>query len=317
MTSLSRPLVLPSILLTLALILPRCAPFDPIFQFDPAAGRHLVPGTRRLVLAHADGTTVLAPPAASAPEHEHRRAQGRSPAPAARSVRFVLGTDHLGRDCLSRLLYGARLSLLLGLACSVLSSFIGLVVGMVAALSRPVVDATLMRLTDACMAFPKISIVLLAAAALQPGTVGLAVLLAATGWMATAKVVRGEVRALLTTTHVTATRAIGVPPFRLAWRHLLPHVLPTLAVVASLQSADMIVLESSLSFLGFGPAPATPSWGRMIADGAPYLTTAWWVSTLPAVCLAGTVVSLNLSADHLRRRLARPGAGPAGAQTRR
>lgn len=316
MTSLCRTLVLPSILLTLALILPRCAPHDPTFQFDPAAGRHLAPGTRSLVAARADGRTSLAPPTASASGHGERRAQGRSPAPTTRSVRFVLGTDHLGRDCLSRLLYGARLSLLLGLACSALSSSLGLVVGMVAALSRPVVDATLMRLTDACMAFPKIAIVLLAAAALQPGTFGLAVLLAATGWMAAAKVVRGEVRALLTTTHVTAARAVGVPPFRLAWRHLLPHVLPTLAVVASLQSADMMVLEASLSFLGFGPAPATPSWGRMIADGAPYVTTAWWVSTLPAVCLTGAIVSLNLSADHLRVCLARPGAGPAGARTR-
>ncbi len=219
------------------------------------------------------------------------------------SAAHPLGTDAVSRDVLSRLLHGARVSLVVGLVSSLLGVLIGGSVGCAAGLAGPRVDALLMRGVDAGLALPRVFLLLAALALIERPTVPVIVaLIGATGWFTTSRVVRAHVRQLRTTDFVTAARALGAGPMRVA-RHLLPHVAATLIVSATLDIGSVILLEAGLAFLGLGLPPPAPTWGGMILEGRAVLFSAPWVALAPGVALTLTVVAFNLAGDGLRDAL--------------
>jgi peptide/nickel transport system permease protein len=216
---------------------------------------------------------------------------------------FVLGTDILGRDLLSRLVWGARASLLAGALAAAIALVVGTSVGLAAGLAGGAVDAVLMRLADGALAIPRLFLLVLLAALFRP-SLPLAILaIGGTSWMVAARLVRGEVHALRDRPFVQAARSAGVSPLRLALLHILPAIGALVAVEASLRFGQSVLLEGSLSFLGLGVPPPTPTWGGLIADGRDRLLDAWWIATWPGVALAGVVVATQWVADGLRERL--------------
>ncbi len=225
----------------------------------------------------------------------------------APSVAHPLGTDPLARDVLSRLLYGARTSILIaGLAVSVALS-LGTLVGVTAALGGRFTESLLMRLTDATLAFPRILALLLLAATLGPlPPIQFALLIGFTGWMNTARLTRQETGRLLATEHLRGARALGVPGPRLIRRHLLPALVPTLIAAGSVAFAAAIPLEAGLSFLGLGVQLPDPSWGNIITEAEGRVVRHWWLVFFPTIAIVATVLSATLVAERL---LGRPEPG--------
>ena len=221
----------------------------------------------------------------------------------APSTSHPLGTDTYGRDILSRVIYGARVSLAVGLGSALLAVLIGTAVGVAAGLAGPVVDGLLMRAVDVLLALPRIFL-LMAALALWEGVPlwGLMVLIAGTGWFGTSRLVRQHARALARADFVTAARALGARPRHLM-RHLLPHLGTTVIVSATLDIGGIMIIEAGLSYLGLGVRPPTPSWGAMILEGKDAMFTAPWEVLAPGVALVVTVVAFNLLGDALRDAL--------------
>ncbi len=220
------------------------------------------------------------------------------------SWRHVLGTDLLSRDVWSRIAFGARVSIGIGLLATVVSMSLGAAVGAVAGYFRGTTDAVLMRLVDVGLAVPRIFLVLAAIAVGRPLSVApLALLLGLTGWFATSRLVRAEVLSLRERTFVEGARALGVGPWRIVWRHVLPGTSAVVVVAAALGVANVMLLEAGLSFLGVGVQPPVPSWGNMIADARDQLATAPWASLFPGVAITGVVVALHAVADGLRSAL--------------
>jgi peptide/nickel transport system permease protein len=216
---------------------------------------------------------------------------------------YWLGTDALGRDVLARLVYGARVSLLVGLSAAALSGAIGLVAGLVAGYFGGLVDDAMMRLADVQLAFPTILLALAIMAVLGSGVDKLVLVLGLTGWVAFGRIVRGQVLALRTSEYVLAARALGEREWRILLQHILPNVWSPVIVVASFAVASNIVAEASLSFLGIGVPPTVPSWGAMLADGRQYIGVADWL-TLPAgAAISLTVLAINVLGDRLRDHL--------------
>jgi len=221
----------------------------------------------------------------------------------AHSREHPLGTDKLGRDILSRTLYGARISLLVGCATVTLSLTIGLAVGSLSGFFGGWVDQLLMRLVDILMAFPGILLAIAFTAVLGPGLDHVVLALCLIGWTGYARLVRGEILALREREFIHAARALGCRPRRIILRHLLPNLLAPLLIQATFGLAAAIVAEGSLSFLGLGVAPPTPSWGSMLNDGRQFLLVAPQLTTYPGLALALTVLALNLVGDALQDRL--------------
>lgn len=213
---------------------------------------------------------------------------------------YVLGSDHLGRDILSRLLYGARVSLLVGAGSAVFSGLIGLLLGGLAGYWGGKVDEVIMGLADLQMAFPSILLALVAVAVLGQGLRNVIIVFAVTGWVQYARTLRAEILSLKEQEFITATRVIGGTGARIFFRHILPNALAPLIVIASFQMASMITQEAALSFLGVGVPSSIPTWGNMLADGREYLHQAWWISTLPGLCLMSVVLGINFLGDALR-----------------
>ncbi len=293
---------------------PLLAPHDPTAMVDPAAARHRPPGTRLLAVRLDDGEWRLADEVEVGPERVRLRRRGEwLELPRQRVAnleggrirdhwRFPLGTDRLGRDLLSRILYGGRVSLLIGLFAGATALGLGLAVGGAAGLSRGWLDAVLMRSADALLCFPRLFLLLGVAGLFDLSTVTLTLILGATSWMGAARLVRAEVRVARQRGFVAAARATGTPPLRVLLRHLLPAALTPVIVDTALGIGDLILIEAALSYLGFGVQPPLPSWGNLVADGGGALLSPWWVTTFPGAALALTVIGLNLLGDGLRDR---------------
>jgi peptide/nickel transport system permease protein len=227
--------------------------------------------------------------------------------------RFVLGSDHLGRDVLSRLLHGARISLLMGLAAVGVSVLAGVGAGLAAGYFGGRVERAIMRLVDVQMAFPFILLALVVVGVLGPSPEKVVLVIGIGGWVHFARVVRSEVLSLREREFIESARATGARDGRIVARHVLPNVAPTVVVLATTALAYAIVAESSLSFLGVGIPPSLPSWGGMLADGRQYVDTAWWLATFPGLAILATALAVNLVGDLLRDRVGARGGARARA----
>ena len=222
-----------------------------------------------------------------------------------RSSEHWLGTDKLGRDILSRIIYGGRISLLVGITTVALSLAIGIVIGSLSGYFGGWIDQMLMRLVDILMAFPGILLAIAFTAVLGPGLDHVILALCLIGWTSYARLVRGEILSLRERDFIQAARSLGCRPKRIILRHLLPNLLPPLLIQSTFGLAAAIVAEGSLSFLGLGVEPPTPSWGAMLNDGRQFLLVAPHLTTYPGLGLMITVLSLNLIGDALQDRLDR------------
>ncbi|MSP40966.1 MAG: ABC transporter permease [Deltaproteobacteria bacterium] len=254
-----------------------------------------------LLLLLLVGASLLAPALAPHPPLRQNLANDL----VAYSADHPLGTDKLGRDILSRMLYGGRISLLVGVTTVSLSLAIGFIVGALAGYCGGWVDLLLMRLVDILLAFPGILLAIAFTAVLGPGLDHVVLALCLIGWTSYARLVRGEILTLRERDFVQAARALGGAPARIVWRHLLPNLLPPLMIQATFGLAAAIVAEGSLSFLGLGVAPPTPSWGSMLNDGRQFLLVAPHLTTYPGLAIMLTVLGLNLVGDALQERLER------------
>ena len=216
---------------------------------------------------------------------------------------YILGTDGLGRDQLSRIIYGARTSLAIGLSATLLAAVVGVPVGLFAGYYRGLPDMVAMRTSDILMTLPGILLALSLLVVLGPSTLNLILVLSVSQWVLWARVVRGEVMSYREREFVLAAKAIGATDLWTLRNQLLPMIVGVLIVQFSVSLTRIILAEASLSFLGFGVQPPTPSWGAMLAAGRNYLASAWWVATFPGVALAMTVMGVNLVGDWLRDRL--------------
>jgi peptide/nickel transport system permease protein len=221
----------------------------------------------------------------------------------ARGRTHILGTDHLGRDILARIIYGSRIALLVGLSAVLISGFLGMAIGLIAGYFRGRVDDFFMRLADIQLAFPFILLAIAVIGVLGPSLRNIIVVIGVSSWVVYARVVRGEVLSIREREFVQAAIALGSFDLRIVLRHVLPNAFTPWLVVATLDMARVIVIESALSFLGLGVQPPTPTWGGMLADGRVYLSTAWWLATFPGLAILITVLGINLFGDGLRDTL--------------
>ena len=228
----------------------------------------------------------------------------RPPAWQARGLReHPLGTDHLGRDILSRILYGGRISLGVGLSAVTLSGLIGVTLGLLAGFHGGRTDAFIMRVVDVFLAIPYILLAMGVVFALGPSLLNVILVMAVTRWVQFARIVRADVLSIREREFVSGARARGNRSVRLLLKHVLPNALTPIIVVATLELAFMIIYESALSFLGLGVQPPTPTWGWMLSDGRNYVATAWWLATFPGLAIMLTVLAVNLLGDWLRDTL--------------
>ena len=218
----------------------------------------------------------------------------------APSRHHPMGTDQLGRDVFSRMLYGARISLLVGFIAVGISLLIGVLLGSVAGYFGGWLDAFLMRLVDIMLCFPSFFLILAVIALLEPSIFTIMAVIGVTSWMGVARLIRAEILSLKEQEFILAARAIGAGPLRMIVRHLIPNAITPVLVSATLGVAAAILVESSLSFLGIGVQPPTPSWGNILTEGKSVLGIAWWLTLFPGLAILLTVLAYNLLGEGLR-----------------
>jgi peptide/nickel transport system permease protein len=213
---------------------------------------------------------------------------------------FLFGTDDLGRDVLTRILYGARISLLVGFVAVGIATFIGILLGAMAGYYGRWIDALIMRFVDIMLCFPTFFLILAVIAFLEPSIWNIMIIIGLTSWMGVARLVRAEFLSLRERDFVLAAQAIGARDLRIIFRHILPNAISPVLVSATLGVAGAILTESALSFLGIGVQPPTPSWGNMLIAGKQTLGTAWWLSVFPGLAILVTVLGYNLLGEGVR-----------------
>ena len=227
----------------------------------------------------------------------------KPPGTVSRGFHYWLGSDELGRDLLSRVIFGARVSLLVAVLSVLLSGVVGTALGMLAGYRRGWVETVLMRLVDVFLSIPAVLLAIITVAVLGPGLVNVVLVLALTRWPRYARVAHGQTLVMSGMAYVENAVLAGAGGARILFRHILPNIAGALIVVATLEFGLMILFEAGLSFLGLGVQPPTASWGAMLSTGRNYVATAWWVATLPGLCLFALVLAVNLAGDALRHRL--------------
>ncbi len=213
---------------------------------------------------------------------------------------YLLGTDQLGRDIVSRLIYGARISIVVSVSAVVFSAILGTLIGLLSGFYGGNVDNIFMRMADVQLAFPFILLAIAIIAVLGPNLQNIIIVMGITGWVIYARVVRAEVLSLREKEFITSVKALGGSNGRIIFNHLLPNVVPPIIVIVTLEMARMIIMEAALSFLGLGIQPPTPTWGGMLADGRVYLATSWWLATFPGLVIMLVVLGINLLGNWLR-----------------
>jgi peptide/nickel transport system permease protein len=242
-----------------------------------------------------------------APHHHAKQSLIRRFTPpvwqAGGSAAYALGTDQVGRDILSRMIHGARISLLVATLAVVVSLLVGVTLGLLSGFRSGPVDTVIMTVVDVTWSFPPLLLALAFVAALGPSLVTIVLALGLTGWERYTRVVRAEVLALREKEFIEAARAMGIGATRIVLRHLLPNTFSSIVVLSTLQVAQAILQEAALSFLGVGTGSAYPTWGSMITLGRDFVTVAWWLSTFPGFAILATVLAINLVGDRLRDAL--------------
>ncbi|PAD42666.1 peptide ABC transporter permease [Bacillus sp. 7520-S] len=212
----------------------------------------------------------------------------------------ILGTDNLGRDMLSRIIYGTQVSLLVGVCSVVVAGAIGMFFGLIAGYYGGFIDNVLMRIVDAFLAIPNVLFILVILGVLSPGLLTLIFVIGLTNWVIYARLVRGDVLSIKEREFIKAARTIGTKNPVIICKHVLPNVMPSFIVISTLSVATTIVLEASLSYLGLGVQPPTVSWGGMLSAGRDYLATSWWIATFPGLAIMITVLGIIFLGDWLR-----------------
>lgn len=215
---------------------------------------------------------------------------------------FLLGTDYLGRDLLSRLLYGARTSLLVGISAVVVAGLIGVPLGLIAGYFGRWTDTIIMRLADAQLAFPPIVLAVGILTTVSSGLVTIVAVLGVIGWVQFARVIRGQTLSIREREYILAARVVGAQSPRILFRHVLPNALGPVLVIATVNVSAMILAEASLSFLGVGVRPPTAAWGSMLSEGREVFNVAWWNAVFPGIAIVWTVFGINLLGDAWQRR---------------
>jgi len=263
----------------------------------PFRARHLRGLIGGFIVLAAVLTAVFAPALAPAnPDLQHIAARLLPP----RTDRHILGTDEVGRDVLSRIIFGSRVSLIVGFLAVVVSGALGTVLGLVAGYYGSWVDSVIMRLLDVQMAIPSLVLAITVVAVFGPGLVKVIVILGVTGWVLYGRVVRGDVLALRQREFIEAAHALGARNGHIILHHILRNVMASVVVVATLQVGAMIITAASLSFLGLGVPVTVPTWGGMVTEGRNYLSTAWWIAFFPGLAIMATVFGVNFLGDWLR-----------------
>jgi ABC-type dipeptide/oligopeptide/nickel transport system permease subunit len=251
-----------------------------------------------LIVACALAAPLVAPQSPVAVDIRHRLAP-----PAwmeGGAADHLLGTDQVGRDLFSRMIYGGRVSLLVGVSAVLISSTIGVLLGLGAGYFGPRVDWTIMTLVNVMLTFPFVLLALAVIAVLGPSLVNMIIVLGVADWPLYARIIRVETLALRERDFVTAGRALGMGHARLIFRQILPNLVSVIIVIATLQVARVIILESFLSFLGLGVQPPTPAWGNMLGEGRVYMLNSWWIAAFPGLAIFVTTLAINLMGNALR-----------------
>jgi len=233
----------------------------------------------------------------------HLESRLRAPGSVVEGTRHLLGTDQLGRDVLNRVVYGTRVSLLIAFAAVLVAGAVGTALGIVAGIARPWVGAIIMRIADIVLSIPFFLLAILTVVALGPSLMNVVLCLALIRWPRYTRVAYASTLEAKGKEFVRSAEAIGAPAWWIVFRHLLPEVMPSLIVVATLELGTMVIYEASLSFIGLGVQPPTASWGSMLSDGREYISTAWWLTTFPGLALFILILSVNLLGDFIRDRL--------------
>jgi len=269
----------------------------PVFAKPSRRGPMIAAGVLAALVLLALFANVVAPYGFDALDLAHRREMP--------SAAHWFGTDELGRDLLTRLLFGARISLAVGLFSAAMSAAIGITIGAAAGYAGGWIDDVLMRVADAMLSVPRLPLLMIAAAVLEPSVPLLIVLVGLAGWVETARVVRADVQSIRARDYVTAARALGAGPIRVIVRHVLPGALPAATVATTIAVGRGILLESALSFFGVGVQPPTASWGNMLYQAQTTMTTAPWLGIFPGAFIFVTVLCCNVLGDALSGRGAR------------